>query len=92
MYDQPSHTQIGSTPVQDKGLDEFEELLQREAPKGTTFKIIPCVEHTPPPSSSAYLSVTPSMSGGKRQLVQRPSELQTLEVKVAKLLTMRATG
>lgn len=82
MYDQPSHTQIGSTPVQDKGLDEFGELLQREATKGTTLKIIPNVERTPPPSTSAYLSVRPSM----QQLVDRQTML------VSNLLTMRATG
>ena len=93
-----SPAQVGNTYVRDKGPDDFAELLHREATRGTTIKIVPRVERTPPPSSSsAFLTVIPSMhlEGGERRLVRRQSEQQLLDsitMKVSNLLTMKASG
>jgi len=48
----PTSSQIGDTPVKGKNLDEFGELLQQEAPKGTTIKIVPRLERSPPPGAA----------------------------------------
>ena len=103
---QLSPAQVGNTYVRDKGPDDFAELLHREATRGTTIKIVPQLERTPPPST--FLSVIPAIYGrkknamygryleeGERWLVRRRSEQQLLDsitMKVSNLLTMRASG
>lgn len=78
-----------------KSLDEFGELLQQEASKGTTIKIVPRLERSPPPSLMHTSSLQGSLDHGEKKLIRRQSEQQIVDaitVKVSNLLTMRASG
>ena len=87
--------QIGDTPVRDKSGDEFAELLQREAPLGTTIKIVPRV--SPPPSSHSIASSLGYCSldaGERRSLVRRQSDremVDSITMKVSNLLSMKSS-
>lgn len=78
---------IGDTSVRGKTPEEFGELLQTEAVKGTTVRIVPRL--SPPPSASSSLELP------EKKLVRRTSEQQLLDsitMKVANLLSMRTCG
>lgn len=88
--------QIGDTAIAGKGPDDFHVLLQTEAPRGTTVKVIPRL--SPPPSvtsvtsSAGYGSLEPA---DRRPLMRRQSDQQlmgSLTMKVSNLLSMRASG
>ena len=83
--------QVGDTPVRDKGPDDFAELLQNEAVKGTSVRIIPRVSPPPSFSSISYGSMD-STSG--RSLIRKQSDhqLDSITLKVSNLLSMKGSG
>ena len=80
---------IGDTPVRGKTPDDFADLLETEAVRGTTVRVAPRL--SPPPSSSSAAS---SLDYPERKLVRRQSEqlLDSITVKVSNLLSMRTCG
>ena len=80
---------IGDTLVRGKTPDDFAELLQTEAVRGTTVRVAPRL--APPPSS---FSTASSLDHPECKLVRRQNEqlLDSITVKVSNLLSMRTCG
>ena len=87
----PPPPQVGDTTTRDKGPDDLAELLQSAAPKGTTVKILPRLERSPPPSLNP---ASLSSLDGEKKLLQRHSDqqLDSITMKVSNLLSMKASG
>lgn len=87
--------QIGDTYVRDKGPEDFADILQKEAVKGTSVRILPRV--SPPPSASINSSLGYSSldTSSGRSLVRKASDNQMMDsitMKVSNLLSMKGSG